>query len=76
MKGRLKDACHVVSLLAAFSCSGCLFASVGTNDPVELRFTYWGGPLEREAVETLIATFNVLPKEVSLFKHVKGVAGR
>jgi multiple sugar transport system substrate-binding protein len=58
MKGRLKDACHVVTLLAAFSCSGCLFASVGTNDPVELRFTYWGGPLEREAVETLIATFN------------------
>ncbi|WP_169871432.1 ABC transporter substrate-binding protein [Shouchella patagoniensis] len=48
----------VVCCLLMLGLSGCMTHEVSSGDEIELRFTYWGGPLEREAIETLIDSFN------------------
>ncbi|MBM0066899.1 ABC transporter substrate-binding protein [Alkalicoccobacillus gibsonii] len=38
--------------------TGCFSSSTSSSTETSLRFTYWGGPLERKAIETLIDDFN------------------
>jgi multiple sugar transport system substrate-binding protein len=66
-KNKTYLAISLVLILIAGLLSGCFGGSSsagtdeesgGNSDAVQLKFTYWGGPLEKDSIEALLKAFN------------------